>query len=76
MLRQTVNFVKNRLVSQIRNQSTVANAVNQKWDLLVGVQLERLPIITKTLTKLERDYQVRAKENVVKPKSVKMFPLN
>lgn len=57
MLRQTVNCVKNRLLPQIRNQSTVAN-IEGKWDLLVGVQIERLPIITKTLTKLERDYQV------------------
>lgn len=58
MLRQTVNCVKNRLLPQIRNLSTVANAEG-KWDLLVGVQIERLPIITKTLTKLESDYQVR-----------------
>lgn len=58
MLRQTVNCVKNRLLPQIRNQSTAANAEG-KWDLLVGVQIERLPIITKTLNKLERDYQVR-----------------
>ncbi|XP_055310582.1 39S ribosomal protein L46, mitochondrial [Sitodiplosis mosellana] len=57
MLRQTVNCVKYRLVPQIRNQSTVANAETTKWDLFVGVQIERLPIITKTLTKLERDYQ-------------------
>lgn len=59
MLRQTVNCIKFRLVQQIRNQSTVANAEPTKWDLFVGVQIERLPIITKTLTKLERDYQVR-----------------
>lgn len=57
MLRQSVNCLKYRIMPQIRNQSTLTNE-NAKWDLLVGVQIERLPIITKTLTKLERDYQV------------------
>lgn len=41
-------------IQQVCRQSTEST----KWDLLVGVQLERLPIITKTLNKLERDYQV------------------
>lgn len=64
MLRQAVNCLKYRAIPQIRNQSTLANADAPKWDLLVGVQIERLPVITKTLTKLECDYQVRNKINV------------
>lgn len=58
MLRYVVHCAKSRLVTQIRNQSTVTNTDPLKWDILVGVQIERLPIITKTLNKLERDYQV------------------
>lgn len=58
MLRQAVNCAKHRIVPQLRNQSTVANAESNRWDLMVGIQIERLPIITKTLNKLERDYQV------------------
>lgn len=58
MLRQAVNCAKHRIVPQLRYQSTVANAESNRWDLLVGIQIERLPIITKTLNKLERDYQV------------------
>lgn len=57
MLKHSVNCLKYRIVPQIRNQSTLANE-NAKWDLLVGVQIERFPIITRTLNKLERDYQV------------------
>lgn len=38
------------------SQSTPVSAT--KWDLYAGIQLERLPVITKTLTKLERDYKV------------------
>lgn len=30
-----------------------------KWDLFVGVQIERLPIISKSFNKLEQDYQVK-----------------
>lgn len=60
MLRQFVlHCTKSRLLlPQIRSQSTQTNAEKNTWDLLVGVQLERLPIITKTLNKLEQDYQV------------------
>lgn len=60
MLRQTSVCIRNRIVPQIRCRSTkVEPKINtEQWDLLVGVQIERLPIISKTLTKLERDYQV------------------
>lgn len=43
-----------QIIQQVCRQSTEST----KWDLLVGVQLERMPIITRTLNKLERDYQV------------------
>lgn len=64
MLRQTVNCVRNRIVPQFRCQSTKSDVKESieklRWDLFVGVQIERLPIITKTLNKLERDYQVHS----------------
>lgn len=49
------NILKNQ-ISRTYSQTAVASA--EKWDLYAGIQLERLPIITKTLTKLERDYKV------------------
>lgn len=62
MLRQTMVCVRNRIVPQIRCRSTKVepkpNTDGNQWDLLVGVQIERLPVISKTLNKLERDYQV------------------
>lgn len=62
MLRQTMVGVRNRIVPQIRCRSTKVepkpNTDGNQWDLLVGVQIERLPVISKTLNKLERDYQV------------------
>lgn len=63
MLKQTINCVKYRIVPiHIRSRSTKVepktNTDGNCWDLLVGVQIERLPIVSKTLTKLERDYQV------------------
>lgn len=58
MLRQAINCVRQRIVPPLRNQSTLANAESNRWDLMVGVQIERLPIISKTLNKLEREYQV------------------
>lgn len=57
MLRRAINCTKYGIQSHIRNQSTLVNAEN-KWDLFVGVQIERLPIITKTLNKLEQEYRV------------------
>lgn len=56
MLRRATNCINQRILLQIRQQSTISD--KKKWDLLVGVQIERLPILTKTLTKIERDYQV------------------
>lgn len=58
MLRQTVNCIAHRLSLPIRCQSTLIEAEKSKWDLLVGVQIERLPILTKSLNKLEKEYQV------------------
>lgn len=66
MLRRTVSCAKNLTVLQIRHRSTKFEpkpiADGNQWDLLVGVQIERLPIVSKTLTKLERDYQVLCEE--------------
>lgn len=56
MLRRFVCF-KPQVLHQLRQQSTTTRNKN-KWDLLVGIQLERLPILSRTFNKLERDYQV------------------
>lgn len=63
MLRQIVNCSRQRIMPSIRCQSnvTINNETNLKWDLLVGIQIERLPIITRTLNKKEREYQVKTK---------------
>lgn len=42
-------------IQQVCRESTES----AKWDLLVGVQLERLPVVSKSLNKIERDYQVQ-----------------
>ncbi|XP_030380243.1 39S ribosomal protein L46, mitochondrial [Scaptodrosophila lebanonensis] len=41
-----------------RSQSTaVAPAVKEKWDLYAGVLVERMPVISKSLSPLERQFQ-------------------
>lgn len=32
---------------------------NHKWDLYAGVLVERLPVITKSLNKIEQEYLVK-----------------
>lgn len=50
------NLLKNAITVSRRCESTV---VKPKWDIHVGVLVERLPIITKTLNSMELDVQVR-----------------
>lgn len=44
------------IIQQIYRQQSTAP---MKYDLLVGIQLERLPVVTKSLNKIQREYQVR-----------------
>lgn len=46
------------IIQQVCRESTEST----KWDLLVGVQLERLPVVSKSLNKIERDYQVQTND--------------
>lgn len=59
MLRQSVNSLRYQCAQLAYFRSMTTDATKGKWDLLVGVQIERLPIISKSLNKLEREYQVR-----------------
>lgn len=44
---------------QLVKESTLAAAVKKdNWDLYAGVLVERLPILTKPLNDLEKDFQV------------------
>lgn len=62
MFRQVLLGLKpNRLINIQQLYCSSATSISSeagKWDILVGIQLERLPIITKTPTKLEQEYQV------------------
>ncbi|KAM8710320.1 hypothetical protein ACLKA7_017019 [Drosophila subpalustris] len=40
-----------------RTQSTSAAGAKEKWDLYAGVLVERLPVVSKTLSPLERQFQ-------------------
>lgn len=58
MLRKCINSFATRVSPQIRKNSTATQTIAAKWDLFVSVQVERLPIISKTPTELEQEYQV------------------
>ena len=36
---------------------STSNALREKWDLITAVCLERKPVVTQSLTKLEEDYK-------------------
>jgi hypothetical protein len=59
MIRNLVakNIVFRNLV-QPRNVTT-ASQTKEKWDLFAGVLVERMPIITKELNSMEKEYLVR-----------------
>ncbi|KAH8395344.1 hypothetical protein KR222_010169 [Zaprionus bogoriensis] len=40
-----------------RTQSTAAAGAKEKWDLYAGVLVERLPVVSKSLNELERQFQ-------------------
>lgn len=63
MLRRAFNtFLIPKYAAQV-NDTVVSTIKAEKWDLFAGVFVERLPIITKTLTALEKEYQVSQKIN-------------
>lgn len=54
------NLLRNAITVGRRCESTV---VKPKWDIHVGVLVERLPIITKTLNSMELNVKVRKIDN-------------
>lgn len=59
MLRLICRRIENQKSFFLRNFSSATTpSETAKWDLFVGVQLERLPIISKALNSLEQEYQV------------------
>ncbi|EDW17620.1 39S ribosomal protein L46, mitochondrial [Drosophila mojavensis] len=40
-----------------RSQSTSTQGAKEKWDLYAGILVERLPVVSKTLNPLERQFQ-------------------
>lgn len=60
MLRRSVNILLTYGIPHRRlGCAYMATTPTEKWDLLAGVLVERLPIITKSLTAMENQYQVR-----------------
>lgn len=62
MIRQVFrSLLVNRGLGQVQlvKESTLAAAAKKdNWDLYAGVLVERLPIVTKPLNDLEKDFQV------------------
>lgn len=59
MLRRILNTIVINGASHQRLSCVKMSTTNkEKWDLLAGVLVERLPIITKSLTPMEKEYQV------------------
>jgi hypothetical protein len=50
------NLIKNAIYISRRSETTIAKA---KWDIHVGLLVERLPIISKNLNEIESDVMVR-----------------
>lgn len=50
------SIIKRTLAISVRNASTGAS--KERWDLSVGVLIERLPIVSKKLTKIEAEFAV------------------
>lgn len=60
MFRRVLGATQIRAASQwVRySSSQVAEQPKEKWDLLAGVLVERLPVISRDLTKFEQEYAV------------------
>lgn len=41
--------------------TTTSEQPNTKWDLYAGVLVERLPVISKSFNKIEKEYLVKTK---------------
>lgn len=57
MFRKLIQLSINQQLIKVRTNSTTSTGVKEKWDLYAGVLIERHPIVSKTLTPLEKQYQ-------------------
>jgi large subunit ribosomal protein L46 len=57
MLKNTINYLLVNKNTLRKCMSTTA-APKEKWDLMAGVLVERLPRLTKTLQPLQKEVQV------------------
>lgn len=56
------NIIKRTLALSVRHSSTATP--KERWDLHVGVLIERLPIVSKALNDIESNFMVRNKLNL------------
>jgi hypothetical protein len=58
MIRNTLFCVLNNRNSILnKNMATIATS-KDKWDLFAGVLVERLPVLSKTLEPIQKEFQV------------------
>lgn len=59
MLRRAVNTILLNPVTQKMKSKPMSAVTKENWDLYAGVLVERLPVITKPLSGIEVEFQVR-----------------
>lgn len=52
-----LNFVRRTAVLSLRYASTATP--KERWDLYVGVVIERLPVVSRNLNDIETEFMVR-----------------
>lgn len=59
MLRRILCASQSTGMQWVRCSSLNAVQAKEKWDLLAGVLVERLPVVSRELTPFEQEYSVR-----------------
>lgn len=54
-----------RQASGKATSGAVAGKSKEKWDLLAGVLVERLPVVTKTMEPIEAKFKVKTALNIL-----------
>ena len=63
------NILRKAIIVNARNASTIAQ--KERWDLHVGVLIERLPIISKQFNEIEAEFMVDKMKKIQKKKTLK-----
>lgn len=58
MLRRIVSASHQTAYQLVRWSSQAAAKPKEKWDIMAGVLIERLPVISRDLTPFEKEYSV------------------